>query len=104
MRIRTVHFRAPSRQTPDVLADAFSKIAQHHGPGGASAITHAAPKLMAFKKTNHQLRFASHLELVFELNALVAAYDGTSKTNAVLHGVPAKSGITLGQTNLVGEI
>jgi hypothetical protein len=44
------------------------------------------------------------LELVFELNALFAAYDRTSKTNAVLNGVASESGVTLGQTNLVGEV
>src|SRR6266849_1511645 len=30
MRPRTVHFRSPSRHSPDVFTDAFSQIAHHH--------------------------------------------------------------------------
>lgn len=43
-------------------------------------ITPAAPKLMAFKKTSYQLRFASHSEAVVDLGA-----EGTWEPNSTYH-------------------
>jgi len=52
-------------------SDSYTRKPVASGEFGASPVTHAAPKLMIVKERNHQLRFASHLELVAHANRRV---------------------------------